>query len=710
MPQLVFHGKKTVPAALRRDSWRPYFSVHFPETPAGAKVGMKAYRRLREFALSRQLQPPKGYLVATEEDQRRAKAKVGDPTDLREQLEKRDLKLPIVGQKLSKKLRGEKLMNQGATSVADLAFTLQLAKKALPKVEERVKTHTTKGKDLVRKEELGPRRWMKLRQMRKAEEAQRQVIAERQALVDTINVRQGQMPLDRKVAKQLSIEYDGAVAGSNRVINKADIERSKSAAADGSYDIQVLWADIRDGTYAQAWPEGVFHGELQPVVISQKTRMQVRQPETTDEDGVKIEQQRAPVSAVTGSSPHIIGREKGQGYRPFQDVLRDDAERRRAVQESKEKSTVDVSVRRSFATMKEKQGESIEEFERLVADPEYLDLAHKESNEEYLNLSERTMLADFQTKHAQLLAALRELRQLEIKHPAVASEADIHDCWNGRFINRSRTVEELEALQNQLEVGRGDTAARIQVLEARVESLVQRYSPTGEESTPLFDQRSSMSLRNAREELTRWRTEIEDVEGVLQRLNEEADNLDTMFFEHEKETERIEKELSEDKRSRIENKLLQSVLTERGRKISDLKEQIAEQKKTAIAAAESATQIARQDVGTPDAPIDAAGPSSSPGSETDVLKQELKELQTAQESDQTKLKQLKDSAYQRFFEEYQSLDVEALLPRAYRDEQYWPGTEFEVQKRQEVPRIEEIDPQMEEKKGLVSRIRERLGW
>ena len=131
MPQLIFHGKKTVPAALRRDVWRPYFAIHFPETLLGQKAGLQTYQKLREFSMRRQLDPPEDLLVATEADVQRAVKKLANPLDARAKLlqGKVSLRLPREGHLLPKRLRAEKLMDQKATSIADTAFVLNLATK-----------------------------------------------------------------------------------------------------------------------------------------------------------------------------------------------------------------------------------------------------------------------------------------------------------------------------------------------------------------------------------------------------------------------------------------------------------------------------------------------------------------------------------------------------------------------------------------------------
>jgi hypothetical protein len=126
MEQLLFHGKKTVPAALRRDMWTPYFSLHFPPTIHGAEAGKLAYRRLRELSLQRQLSPPRAMVRATQKDIDDVKSKY-DPLTLRDALERRDIKnLPKEGKRLPKKLLARRLMDQKATSVADARFVTEL--------------------------------------------------------------------------------------------------------------------------------------------------------------------------------------------------------------------------------------------------------------------------------------------------------------------------------------------------------------------------------------------------------------------------------------------------------------------------------------------------------------------------------------------------------------------------------------------------------
>ncbi|KAF2397872.1 hypothetical protein EJ06DRAFT_550834 [Trichodelitschia bisporula] len=97
LKQLTFYGKKTVPAALRRDVWRPYAVVSLPR--ALQPVGLSTYHYLREFRTLRDYcwtwtPPPDSE----------------HPTALP-----------------SRKDRSRWLMDQRATSVADLAAALTRA-------------------------------------------------------------------------------------------------------------------------------------------------------------------------------------------------------------------------------------------------------------------------------------------------------------------------------------------------------------------------------------------------------------------------------------------------------------------------------------------------------------------------------------------------------------------------------------------------------
>ncbi|KAF7589263.1 hypothetical protein BBP40_004521 [Aspergillus hancockii] len=213
--QLVYHGKKTVPATLRKDMWVPYYSVHFNEP----KLGLRAYHLLREFAMQRQLSPPREMITITEQylNQKRPR----DPEEAKKFDEKYGDK---VGWLMEKKDRARVLMDQKATSVADVSAVLAIQ-------EEEIKNGFADGKRGFLTRTARRRR----REARAKEEAKATEQAER-------------------------------VAGLEQTLSTPDVaykiqepDSSNGVQGDG---IKILWTDVQDARYAQEWPARVRHGEL----------------------------------------------------------------------------------------------------------------------------------------------------------------------------------------------------------------------------------------------------------------------------------------------------------------------------------------------------------------------------------------------------------------------------------------------------------------
>ncbi|KAI9810295.1 MAG: hypothetical protein M1827_006345 [Pycnora praestabilis] len=107
--QIPYLGKKTVPAALRKDLWQPLATITFPTCPQG----LTAYHKLREYRKIHETAYPTDYV--------------------------KDEK---TGGVMSKKKRGRKLMDQKANSIADIAAVLLAQDKALAPVPEAEKKPT----------------------------------------------------------------------------------------------------------------------------------------------------------------------------------------------------------------------------------------------------------------------------------------------------------------------------------------------------------------------------------------------------------------------------------------------------------------------------------------------------------------------------------------------------------------------------------------
>lgn len=224
--QLVYHGKKTIPSTLRKDMWVPYFSVHFHDS----KIGLRAYHLLREFSMLRQLSPPREMITISERflDQRRPR----DPEQAKEFDEKYQSKL---GWLMEKKDRARALMDQKATSVADIAAVLAIQ-------EDEVKNGFADGKRGYLTQSARRRR----REARKTEEHTAHLQSNRVA------------------------DFEEALALSSNTNNNSDnavdyvvedVERKTPVLQDGK-GVKVLWTDLHYARFAQAWPNRVFHGEL----------------------------------------------------------------------------------------------------------------------------------------------------------------------------------------------------------------------------------------------------------------------------------------------------------------------------------------------------------------------------------------------------------------------------------------------------------------
>ncbi|KAL4887336.1 transcriptional regulation of mitochondrial recombination-domain-containing protein [Aspergillus karnatakaensis] len=214
--QLVYHGKKTVPATLRKDMWVPYYSVHFNDS----QVGLRAYHLLREFSLQRQLEPPREMITITEKylDQKRPRHP--------EQAKKFDEEYADkLGWLMKKKDRARAVMDQKATSVADISAVLAIQEEEIANgFGEYSRGYLTKTA------------------RRRRREARKR--AEKTAAQQAERIEQFKQTLS---TKKVTFE----------------IAEIKDAAQTESKDtVKILWNDLHNARFAESWPLRVLHGEL----------------------------------------------------------------------------------------------------------------------------------------------------------------------------------------------------------------------------------------------------------------------------------------------------------------------------------------------------------------------------------------------------------------------------------------------------------------
>lgn len=197
--------------------WVPYFSVHFNDS----KIGLRAYHLLREFSMQRQLSPPKEMITITDAwiDQKRPR----DPKGAEDFLEKYKDK---IGRIMPKHHRKRAVMDQKATSVADIAAVLKIQ-------EEEVANGFADGK----RGYLTPT----ARKRRRAARAKEEAVANEQA------------------ARVAGLEQ----ALSSEVVEYKVQETKDTSGALEEMGVKILWRDLHDARFAENWPERVRHGELE---------------------------------------------------------------------------------------------------------------------------------------------------------------------------------------------------------------------------------------------------------------------------------------------------------------------------------------------------------------------------------------------------------------------------------------------------------------
>ncbi|KAL3459073.1 transcriptional regulation of mitochondrial recombination-domain-containing protein [Aspergillus heterothallicus] len=217
LKQLLYHGKKTVPATLRKDMWAPYYSVHFQDS----KVGLRAFQLLREFSKQRQLDPPREMITITEKYL--AQKRPRDP----EKAEEFDKKYSDkIGWLMEKKDRARAVMDQKATSVADISAVIAIQEQELLNVN--VKTDAGLSRKAKKRRNAARRKDKALA------EGRAKTIAEFAEALSTN-----------------STEY--------KVQESKDTNNPDSVDAE---TVKILWTDMHDARYAQNWPVRVVHGEL----------------------------------------------------------------------------------------------------------------------------------------------------------------------------------------------------------------------------------------------------------------------------------------------------------------------------------------------------------------------------------------------------------------------------------------------------------------
>lgn len=239
--------------------WVPYFSVHFDNE----KVGLRAYHLLREFSMQRQLAPPKEMITITEDflEQKRPR----DPHKAKEFDERYK---PKIGAIMEKKHRARVLMDQKATSVADIAAVLAIQ-------EDEIKNGfgSDDGTDRTPRRKNGR---LPKREVRRLKALSREDSLDQRALERVAELERNLSTPSKEV----------------KVVNPA----GHGEYALEPMQVKILWNDLHNAQYAQSWPERVRHGELE---LTYNHIMPGQKPTDVDilADGTFTEKEQPPSPA-----------------------------------------------------------------------------------------------------------------------------------------------------------------------------------------------------------------------------------------------------------------------------------------------------------------------------------------------------------------------------------------------------------------------------
>jgi hypothetical protein len=244
--------------------WIPHFSVHFPTK----QLGLKAYEMLRELTTQRQLAPPAEMITNTEETL--AKLRPADPNFATEWDKRWRRRL---GQFMIKTHRARVLMDQKATSVADLAFVLaeqlpQIKKSADVAAKEREQERARlemEGRLILEGKEVQPKEQTPEEEKRERRRRLEQLKTKghTKAEVREILKKEAEAKALDKANRALVLDLEKALSEEYRCpVRITDLPEARGYDSKRT-GVLVQWKDPTDKLRAESWPDCVDHGKLE---------------------------------------------------------------------------------------------------------------------------------------------------------------------------------------------------------------------------------------------------------------------------------------------------------------------------------------------------------------------------------------------------------------------------------------------------------------
>jgi hypothetical protein len=269
LKQLAFIGKKSVPADIRPDFWKPYCTVTFPT----AYQGLIAYRKLREFRRLHEVswdktQPellkfPRKYRIRALMDQ-----KANAVADLAQVLEIQRTQASLMKENIQNlAIRKQEFLAKKWAEIEELAKKAEQGEVArlepeIKRLEDSLPRKTTDKE----KERITKAIRLQTHRLKKLQWAQRQIAAREGAekiaapleMVKVTEEKEG----DQATATTETLALPAPKINLNNPVTTSVLPRHLQGTPPEPFSLEgvvVEWADLYDAEYAKDWPEAVTH-------------------------------------------------------------------------------------------------------------------------------------------------------------------------------------------------------------------------------------------------------------------------------------------------------------------------------------------------------------------------------------------------------------------------------------------------------------------
>lgn len=256
--------------------------------------------------------------------------------------------------------------------------------------------------------------------------------------------------------RRVQAQVDTAKQAKEDELSSLREERAQLATKE---PVKVLWADLRDWTYAAEWPANVEHGELARQAVSKANTLKTFQHRAIDEDENWIEAQRQSKKVNASSTVHVIG---GESQPKASEETEEAKQARRAAREIEAKRTMDHLAMQKMAQLRSSTQKAVSNgianledgnmVDALQEQVRLLDESLKEPHPVEEKEKRRAVIKERELLKRRITAAqdMAQLSRLELQHPAVVEESKRYVWWQERRAERDGLARRVGKLQRRV--------------------------------------------------------------------------------------------------------------------------------------------------------------------------------------------------------------------------------------------------------------------